>query len=74
MYVTAVGNVLISTDRRTQFGNKDIHPIVKYVEFETISSAECLLYFPVGAFRKSVICAKGLRKQQKQSTCEEEDF
>lgn len=65
--VIAVGNGLTPTDRQTPFGTKDILPFVQYAELTTILKTECLIAFPLGTFRKSVICAKG---DGMQSTCE----
>lgn len=58
--VTAIGNGLMHTDDR------QLAPILQYVDLKTISLGECLPNFPFLIFRKSVICARG---QQQKSAC-----
>lgn len=56
----AIGNGLMHSK------DKDLAPILQYAHLKTISLLQCVPFFPIVAFRKSVICSKGL---QKQSVC-----
>lgn len=55
--VTAIGNGLMHTN------DKDLAPILQYAPMKTVSLLKCLPFFPIIAFRKSVICSKGAEKQ-----------
>lgn len=55
--VVAIGNGLMHTN------DKDLAPILQYAPLKTISLLRCVPFFPMIAFRKSVICSKGLKKQ-----------
>lgn len=56
----AIGNGLMHT------GDKDLAPILQYAPLKTISLLRCVIFYPIVAFRKSIICSKG---EQKQSIC-----
>lgn len=53
----AIGNGLMHTK------DKDLAPILQYAQLKTVSLLQCLPFFPIIAFRKSVICVKGLERQ-----------
>lgn len=58
--VVAIGNGLMHTK------DKDLAPILQYAPLKTITLLQCLPYFPIVAFRKSIICSKG---EGKRSIC-----
>lgn len=58
--VVAIGNGLMDTNDKT------IAPTLQYTYLKTISQLQCVIDFPIIAFRKSVICARGV---QQRSVC-----
>lgn len=56
----AIGNGLMHSN------DKELAPILQYADLKTVSMLQCVPFFPIIAFRKSVICSKGV---QKQSVC-----
>lgn len=53
----AIGNGLMHSS------DKDLAPILQYANLKTISLLKCVPFFPIIAFRKSVLCVKGLEKE-----------
>lgn len=58
--VIAIGNGIMDSKI------KELAPILQYVHLKTVSLTTCVPYFPIIAFRKTVICSKG---DGKRSIC-----